>query len=68
MRHKLLNFGERVDEYIAEPATVDLPPEVATYARAVERAASDLANRKERERQLDILLGNTIRADLASTT
>lgn len=68
VRHKLLNFGERVDEYIAEPATVDLPPEVATYARAVERAASDLANRKERERQLDILLGNTIRADLASTT
>ena len=46
----LVNFGSKIDVYIAKPG-----PGAATvrnYARAVERAASDLASRRARQEAL----------------
>jgi hypothetical protein len=56
---QLRNFGDKVDAFLADPpedtSTVD--EHVRAYARAVERAASDVANRKERLAHLRAVTG-----------
>jgi hypothetical protein len=56
---RLKTFGEGVDAFLADPpmdtSTVDA--HVLGYARAVERAASDIANRKERSLRLKAVTG-----------
>lgn len=52
----LLKFGSQVDEFLSDP-TVKVPKDVKRYAGAVERAATDVANRRTRLRELDSVLG-----------
>ena len=48
---KLVKFGQEVDEYIADD-TRKVRKNVRGYAQAVERAASDLGSRRDREEAL----------------
>jgi len=55
----LVTFGERVDKYISKPG--NYPKPVIKYARAVEKAASDLANRRARQEALETQLKSVLR-------
>jgi hypothetical protein len=58
VRAKLIEFGQSVDAFIDNPEMDPPPPEnVRAYTLAVERAASDLANRRARDTQLRNVLG-----------
>jgi hypothetical protein len=49
VRESLVQFASLVNRFIAEPEAEPVPPGyVRTYVGAVERAASDLSNRKQR--------------------
>lgn len=48
IRTKLSAFSSEVDAYITDPESSDIRDNVKFYARAVERAASDIKNRKSR--------------------
>lgn len=55
---KLVIFGAAVDAFIGNPEMEPAPPQtVRSYTVAVERAASDLGNRRARTAQLKRLLG-----------
>jgi Protein of unknown function DUF262 len=57
----LNSFGANVDEYLRD--NLQSPPkEVVRYAKAVERAASDIANRKERHEVLSRLLSKSFKS------
>lgn len=55
LRSKLTTFSREVDAFLRYPDE-PMPPLIREYARAVDRAASDLANRKERRTQLRLAL------------
>ena len=48
MKRKLTTFASKVDEYIREEEPDGIGREYIAYANAVEKAASDIANRKRR--------------------
>jgi hypothetical protein len=50
----LLEFGTKVDRYISKPGKY--PIVVSRYARAIEKAASDIGNRKARFDSLELTL------------
>lgn len=52
LRVRLLGFAEKVDSYLTDPKPDRFEGHVVEYALAVERAASDLNNRKIRDRVL----------------
>lgn len=59
-RKKLLKFGSEVTAALAKdpPAGITPSARAKRYAEAVQRAASDLARRKQRAEQLEALLTN----------
>ena len=60
-RSSLVDLGSQVDDLISETVEVAQASEDArTYQRAVERAASDLGNRRTREEVLDRALANAL--------
>lgn len=63
LRNILMQFADQVDKFLADPDAPNIPEMVKKYAIAVERAASDLANRKERDARLTELMGNIIKAE-----
>lgn len=56
----LNSFGGKVDEYLRDKLQ-NPPKDVVRYANAVERAASDIANRKERHNILAELLSKSLK-------
>lgn len=57
LREKLLEFSDAVSRYLKDPGQISNPTEeIVLYSRNVERAASDLANRRERSKQLEAVL------------
>ncbi len=66
LRGKLTKFADEVDRYFANPDASDIPESAKQYARAVERAASDLAARQERESRLLGLVTDVVAAEQAS--
>jgi hypothetical protein len=52
LRNVLLDLDGYVNAYLADPQASSVPVDAVQYALAVERAASDLTNRRERERVL----------------
>lgn len=52
---KLENFGDEVDMFLSDPEA-DVSAAAKRYAAAVERAATDVANRRARLRELDRIL------------
>lgn len=48
MRRRLITFGKQVDSYLADPEDSNASVSAKEYARAVERAASDVASRRAR--------------------
>jgi len=63
IRQCLLEFGTAVDSFLADPESPGIREVVKKYAMAVERAASDLANRRERENQIAAILKDTLTAE-----
>jgi hypothetical protein len=59
-RDRLLTFGDEVTAALAKtrPAGITPSAKAKRYAEAVERAASDLARRVDRSKQLEALLAN----------
>jgi hypothetical protein len=66
VRECLVEFGSDVDSFLADPEAADIPEASRKYALAVERAASDLANRRERETQLAAALRDALSAEEAA--
>lgn len=60
IRTLLLEFASQVDRYIADPDNAGLPKGIVEYTLAVERAASDLGNRRVRETHIQTLLSTVI--------
>jgi hypothetical protein len=54
-RSKLINLGEQVDKFLADPEA-QVAKASKTYAASVERAATDLANRQRRGAALEKVL------------
>lgn len=63
LKKRLVKFALNVDRFLSDPDASDIPDMVKRYALAVERAASDLANRKERDAKLTELLGDIIKKE-----
>ena len=63
IRERLLAFSEQVDRFLSDPNIPDAPESAKKYALAVERAASDLANRREREGQIIGLIKDILEAE-----
>lgn len=63
LQDQLLMFGETVDRFLHDADSQDVPASAKRYAIAVERAASDLANRKERDAQIHDLLKEIVQAE-----
>jgi hypothetical protein len=57
MQRQLEEFGAEVDRYLSDPE-VNASAQAKRYAAAVERAATDVANRRTRLRELDRALGD----------
>lgn len=57
-REILIEFAEKVDSFLTlnNPEQVEFSSEVSRYSIAVQRAASDLANRRVRAQQLETIL------------
>lgn len=68
IKKRLLDFGTLIDGFIAYPDTPEIPDQVKKYALAVERAASDLANRRERDVQINEILAEIIEAEKGAAT
>ncbi|MGD0887200.1 MAG: DUF262 domain-containing protein [Thermodesulfovibrionales bacterium] len=68
IRKRLLAFASQVDTFLGDPDTPDIPEGAKKYAIAVERAASDLANRRERETQILTLLKDILEAEQITRT
>lgn len=66
MRDRLLRFAEDVDAFLGDPESPGIPEAAKSYGLAVERAASDLANRKERDAKLTEVLDDIIKAEQAA--
>lgn len=66
LRGIFTTFAGAVDKYLANPDESDEPDSVKQYARAVERAASDLASRQERDAQLRGIVIGVVAAEAAS--
>ncbi len=66
VRENLLDFGRSVDRFLADPEDSTIADNVRRYALAVERAASDLANRRERDIQLASCLREALDAERAA--
>lgn len=66
LRQSLRSFAESVDEFLGNPEANGIPDGVRHYATAVERAASDLANRKERDSRIGELIRPVIEAEQAT--
>ena len=66
LREKVLEFGLAIDSFLADPETPDVPSSARDYARAVERAASDVANRRERRTQIAAVIKGVIDAEQAA--
>lgn len=58
---RLTEFGEWVDAYIRDPEAAKVPKEARVYAEAVEKAASDLARRKERHLEITKILDDIVK-------
>ena len=56
LRAKLIEFGAAVDRILSDPDWTGAAPNVKSYSLAVERAASDLSNRRERHRVINQLI------------
>lgn len=56
LREKLVEFASAVDRLISNPDAAGVLPHIKAYAIAVERAATDLSNRKERHAVIDRLI------------
>jgi hypothetical protein len=66
IRKSVVEFGSAIDRFLADPETPDIPASAKAYARAVERAASDVANRRERHTQLEGLIKDVVDAEQAA--
>ena len=54
MKRKLTTFANKVDEYLREDEPEGIGREYMAYANAVEKAASDIANRRKRFEALEV--------------
>lgn len=63
IRTRIVELGNEVDRFLADPEAPGIQPTAKAYARAVERAASDLANRRERDSQLEGLIRDIVHAE-----
>jgi hypothetical protein len=55
---RLIQFSDRVSQYLAEDRPSRVDTDVRRYANAVARASTDLANRRERAKRLGNTLGD----------
>lgn len=62
-KEKLYVFAKLVDLFLSDPGGPDVGPLARRYAVAVQRAASDLANRRERDGCIGELLGESFEAE-----
>jgi hypothetical protein len=62
-QERLVAFGQMVDRFVGDPEAPDITQSAKNYALAVERAASDLANRKERDLHIGELLKEIFEAE-----
>jgi hypothetical protein len=63
LREVLMRFGHDVEAYLANPAVEGASELVKNYASGVQRAASDLANRRDRAEALRALLNDLIETE-----
>jgi hypothetical protein len=63
LRSGFLSFANEVDAFLSNPDAPGIREEAKSYALAVERAASDLANRRERESRILELMRPVIDAE-----
>lgn len=66
LKELLRGFAEQVDSYLENADEFAGSDEAKKYAKAVERAASDLANRRERETQITELLRGVLTDEAAA--
>ena len=63
IRQRLVDFGSSVNTYLGSSERVDVDREVSQYSQAVERAASDVNNRKGRESALNSILSGIFESE-----
>jgi hypothetical protein len=62
-QENLVAFGQTVDQFVGDREAPHITQSAKNYALAVERAASDLANRKERDLRISELLKKIFEAE-----